>query len=420
MGGQEGRRRCGRRGLPGQRAGPGEQLRLLRGLGEARRHLPSRLVVKNPTDHAFTNVTVTLPSPTGATITDVGAGAHPQRRHRHLGHRLDRGRHRRRPPVTSLVVESEADTLGQDPELVWKDLSSTARLTSRRVAACTSTSHGPKVIPPADGYDTARYGDRPFPVVPVDYLDRKHQDTQHGRQLADVINSPGVSGLDLQPLPGDVAGAAVPQRRRCRPPASRPPTSRDARASSSPSLAARGHLPRRDARRRPPETPLYPERIQDGLYQLPGNTDYYGDDQLRLGDRRLRSRGRRAAGHRLGLRPDRQAGLRRRRDRRPGDRLLRLRHRQGRRRRLLHGRLRRLRRQRRLTALHRRLPLRRRALRQRLAALLVAGVLLHRPRDGPGRVHAPTTSSRTSRATPLYYTDDTYTEMTTSRRPTSR
>ena len=27
-------------------------------------------------------------------------------------------------------------------------------------------------------------------------------------------------------------------------------------------------------------TPLYPERIKDGFYQLPGTTDYYGDDKF--------------------------------------------------------------------------------------------------------------------------------------------
>ena len=39
----------------------------------------------------------------------------------------------------------------------------------------TDASHGPKVIPPRETFDTARYGDRPFPVVPVDCFDRKHE-----------------------------------------------------------------------------------------------------------------------------------------------------------------------------------------------------------------------------------------------------
>ena len=50
------------------------------------------------------------------------------------------------------------------------------------------------MIPPKATFDTARYGDRPFPVVPVDYLDRKHDTTHTGDKLATVINSPGYEG----------------------------------------------------------------------------------------------------------------------------------------------------------------------------------------------------------------------------------
>ncbi len=85
------------------------------------------------------------------------------------------------PGLKTLVVEAQADTLGQDPQIVWKNLSTTATLTYTGGPPLTSTSHGPKVIPPKETYDTARYGDRPFPVVPVDYFDRKHEAAQHGR-----------------------------------------------------------------------------------------------------------------------------------------------------------------------------------------------------------------------------------------------
>src|SRR4051812_27036029 len=51
-------------------------------------------------------------------------------------------------------------------------------------------SHGPKVIPPGGGLQTARYGDRPFPVVPVDYRDRKHAAGSTAGKPATKINDP--------------------------------------------------------------------------------------------------------------------------------------------------------------------------------------------------------------------------------------
>ena len=53
-------------------------------------------------------------------------------------------------------------------------------------------SHGPKVIPPTGGYETARYGDRPFPVVPVDYANIKH--TASAADLDAAINDPANPG----------------------------------------------------------------------------------------------------------------------------------------------------------------------------------------------------------------------------------
>ena len=103
------------------------------------------------------------------------------------------------PPVPgekSLVVEAQADGLGQDPQVVWKDLSTTASLTYTGAGSeITSVSHGPKVIPPFGGYETARYGDRPFPVVPVDYFDRAHDAAASGSDLLDgKINDPANEG----------------------------------------------------------------------------------------------------------------------------------------------------------------------------------------------------------------------------------
>jgi hypothetical protein len=61
-------------------------------------------------------------------------------------------------------------------------------------SALVSASRGPKVIPPSENFDTARYGFRPFPVVPVDYFERKHEEAHTGDRLSKVINSENVPG----------------------------------------------------------------------------------------------------------------------------------------------------------------------------------------------------------------------------------
>ena len=82
----------------------------------------------------------------------------------------------------TLILESEADTTTEEPTIVWRDLSTTAVLDTPSTPA-TVFSHGPKVIPPGETYETARYGDRPFPVVPVSYTDRDYQPTNSGGDL---------------------------------------------------------------------------------------------------------------------------------------------------------------------------------------------------------------------------------------------
>ena len=243
----------------------------------------------------------------------------------------------------------EAATTAQDPRIVWKDLSTTrdadlqrrARRTGPRRATARRSSR------PTGGYETARYGDKPFPMVPVDYRDRKHEPQRTRRGAARVVNSPDHPGLDVQPLPGDVATgsstrtASVPSAgiataelrlraglRRSRERDLTKPTCRGATLGQA--AAALGHA--RSTR----------SGSSDGWYQLPGDTEYYGGD--------FPAFTRDHAGDRLRLRRHGEGRLRRGPDRRPGDRLQRVRLRQGRRRRLLHARLRRLRRQRRLAA----------------------------------------------------------------------
>jgi immune inhibitor A len=95
------------------------------------------------------------------------------------------------PGERTLVVEARAHGVDEDAQVVWKDLSTIATGTATGAAV---RSHGPKVIPPSATYDTARYGDRPFPVVPVDFYDRSH-DAAHGADaLAGKINDPANPG----------------------------------------------------------------------------------------------------------------------------------------------------------------------------------------------------------------------------------
>jgi M6 family metalloprotease-like protein len=187
------------------------------------------------------------------------------------------------PGIATCVLEAKADTAGQDPQIVWKDLSTTATLTydDGPPAGLTSASHGPKVIPPDERFDTARYGDRPFPVVPVDFADRSHEETHTGEALANKINSPGVPGStfnlyqemsygQLHPR-GDVPSAAI--------------ATADF-GSYGPGFDFTNAQPAGTCRGFTYEdadavgTALHPERVRDGWYQLPGTTDYYGDDKF--------------------------------------------------------------------------------------------------------------------------------------------
>jgi M6 family metalloprotease-like protein len=185
------------------------------------------------------------------------------------------------PGLVTIIVEAKAKTTGQDPQIVWKNLSTTATL---EPGGTISVSHGPKVIPPGKAYDTARYGDRPFPVVPVDYADRSHESAHTGTKLQTVIDDPEFEGSTFnlyqemsfgQLFPAaDVPSAGIAS-------AGWDVTWHGSRKASGfqfsqldPQGTCHGvTLAGQQG------TPLYPQRIKDGWYQLPGTTDYYGDDK---------------------------------------------------------------------------------------------------------------------------------------------
>jgi M6 family metalloprotease-like protein len=235
---------------------------------------PSRILLTNTGDQAVSGAQVVVTAPTGTTFTAASGGATVSGD----GDTVTWSPAAVEPTSTRvLVLESEADTLQELPTVVWRDISSTATVTVGG-AQTTLTSHGPKVIPPGSEYDTARYGDRPFPVVPVQYTDRTYND--HARDLDTVINSPEFEGSTFNLFQEMSLGQLYPDG-----------------TVPSEGIASAGfdYAPGFDFTRAEPgqtctgatyETelteaeanPLYTERITDGIYNLPGQTQYYGAD----------------------------------------------------------------------------------------------------------------------------------------------
>ena len=179
----------------------------------------------------------------------------------------------------ALILEANAKTAAQEPTIVWRDISSIATVRVGGGASHRIASHGPKVIPPSGGYETARYGDRPFPVVPVEYVDFKH--TQSATELDKVLNDPNnpsstynlyqeMSFGQLFPH-GTVGSAGV---------ASRPMAPADDLHFSKPEVTQTNTCTGTTAVNPTDGTPgpTYTERISDGWYQLPGMRGYYGAD----------------------------------------------------------------------------------------------------------------------------------------------
>ena len=253
---------------------------------------PFRVFISNYTGAAKTSVQVTIPAPDsvtfisasplgGAGSANVGGGSTVTWNISSLAAATSSG-----PTIAILVVEAKAATLAQDPEVVWKDLSSTATLTySGGPGGLTAGTHGPKVIPPLAEFDTARYGDKPFVMVPVDFTDRKHEDAHTGDALSRKVNSPDVEGSTLnlyqemsygQLFPnGDVPSVGVASAgfdyAHGFDFTTRDPLKPSCRGTTY------GDLPN-DVETSIYGTPVYPERIHDGWYQLPGDTEYYGGD----------------------------------------------------------------------------------------------------------------------------------------------
>ena len=247
---------------------------------------PFRVFVTNTADAPRTDLTVAVAVPAATTFTDAvvlgDAGDARILGDGSISWTVDEvpAATQAGPGRSTLVVEAVADSLGEDPEVVWKDLSATATLTDGG-EELVSTTHGPKVIPPAGGFETARYGDKPFAIVQVDFSDRKHEEEHTGQSLEEVVNDPAFEGstfnlyqemsygqlfpeglipakdlatADFEYEPGfDFTTRPVTEQNTCR----------GFTFADTPQAFG---------------TPLYPERVVDGWYQLPGDTEYYGGD----------------------------------------------------------------------------------------------------------------------------------------------
>lgn len=239
---------------------------------------PSRVIVTNPTSRTISNAAVTVRAAKGATFKSVAGPGTKKRSATTISWkpgRIAAGR------TATLVVESQAASTRQLPTIVWRDLSSRATLTATSTKA-SSAAHGPKVIPPAEAYDTARYGDRPFPVVPVQYLDRTYTADHSGSSLESVLNSRSNKGSTFNLYQEMSLGQLYPD--------GTVPSAGIATAgfdyqpgfpfytTDATSLNTCTGTTLADLGDSALGTPLYPSRITDGVYNLPGTLQYYGAD----------------------------------------------------------------------------------------------------------------------------------------------
>ena len=241
---------------------------------------PFRILVHNRTDSAETNVSVTVPAPPGVVFTNAepvgGVGTATTAADAITWTIASLAN----DTTAILVAQARAKTASEDTRIVWKDLSTTATMNYDGGTPTSAESHGPKVIPPSGGFETARYGDKPFPMIPVDFRDRKHKSHHSGEALARVVNSPDHPGStynlyqemsfgQLHPF-GSVPSVGIASADFAYGPGFtfterdlKKPTCRGATLGSAQPLWG---------------SPAYPERIDDGWYQLPGDTEYYGGD----------------------------------------------------------------------------------------------------------------------------------------------
>ncbi len=238
---------------------------------------PSRIVVTNPGSAAVSNLRVTVTQTRGMAFNGARSTSGTAS--------LAAGVVTWQVPTVApgsklvLVLEARAKRVSEEPTVVWRDISSNATVTVG-AASKVARAHGPKVIPASGGFETARYGDRPFPVVPVDFADFTH--TASAADLDTTINSAAnpSSTFNLfqemsfgQLFPhGTVASVALKDKDYVADPAPLAFSTPD--PASTNTCSGITFVNPVDGS----PTPAYSKRITDGWYQLPGQRNYYGQD----------------------------------------------------------------------------------------------------------------------------------------------
>lgn len=195
-----------------------------------------------------------------------------------------------------LLIRARALGLDEDPEIVWKDISATARLTATvgglAQPEVTAKTMGPKVTT----LQTARYGERPFPVVMVQYQDIKRCKGvgdpypectgDHSAQALDAAVNSRTSGKSLWQLYNDMSFGQLSPDGQVRPAVGSSTKAFDPtyphKFSSYTNIDPtknQGGLCTGTTLAPAKATPLYPNRVENGWYVLPGTQGWYGADR---------------------------------------------------------------------------------------------------------------------------------------------
>jgi M6 family metalloprotease-like protein len=190
-----------------------------------------------------------------------------------------------------IVVQARAKTLAEDPEVLWKAIPAEAALATTvggvPQAPLTSSTNGPRVTT----HETARYGDRPFPMINVEYQDLKrctgvvldevpeNCEERHTAEGLDRAVNSRTSGTSIWQLYQDISLGqlnpigAVPAAGRGTVPFDGIGEHRFSQFQPQ-GVCTGATIAGTDG------TPAYANRIQDGWYQLPGTQAYYGADRF--------------------------------------------------------------------------------------------------------------------------------------------
>jgi M6 family metalloprotease-like protein len=187
-----------------------------------------------------------------------------------------------------ILIRAKALDLDQDPEIIWKDLSANASLTASVTGipqAVAAKTMGPKVTT----LQTARYGERPFPVVMVQYQDIKHCTGpgqpyeectgNHTAQALDAAVNSKTSGKSLWQLYQDMSFGQLSPVGFVRPAVGSTTKPFDATYNHKFSSLSPGGTCTGQTLAPLKGTPLYANRIENGWYLLPGTQGYYGADK---------------------------------------------------------------------------------------------------------------------------------------------